>query len=70
MRLGDLEFDVSTPEDTIIRKLVWSAESGGSDQQLRDAQGIVRVQGQRLDRAYIEGWVGRLGVLHLWERVR
>lgn len=69
-RLGDFEFDVSTPEDTILRKLAWSAECGGSDQQFRDAQGIVRVQRQRLDQAYIERWALRLGVSDLWDTVR
>jgi hypothetical protein len=32
-----LKLHVSAPEDTILMKLRWSAQAGGSEKQLRDA---------------------------------
>jgi hypothetical protein len=69
VRLGNLELDVSTPEDTIVQKLHWSALAGGSEKQFRDAVSIYQVQ-QQLDVQYIEHWAGVLGVLELWQRVK
>lgn len=53
---------VSSPEDTILQKLRWSALSGGSERQVRDARRIWEVQGARLDLAYLQTWGRRLGV--------
>ena len=33
-----------------------------SERQIRDAQGIVAVQGSRLDMQYIEEWAGEMGI--------
>jgi hypothetical protein len=59
---------VATAEDTILAKLEW-AGLGPSEQQLWDVRGIVEVQGDALDRAYIETWLDALGVRELWETV-
>src|SRR3954469_9389509 len=53
---------VSAPEDTILAKLRWAAESGGSEKQLGDARGVLELQGDILDRDYINDWATRLGV--------
>ena len=58
----------ATAEDTIIAKLEW-AKQGGSDRQLEDVAGILRVQGDALDRGYIERWVDELGLREQWTRV-
>ncbi len=60
---------IASPEDTILAKLEWARRSE-SERQVRDAAGIVRVQGEALDVAYIERWAGELGVLDLWGQVR
>jgi hypothetical protein len=61
---------VSTPEDTILAKLRWAKESGGSEKQFTDALRIYEVQHPTLDVAYLEDWSGRLGVSDLWERLK
>ena len=68
-KLGGISIDVSTPEDTILMKLKWACDSGGSEKQLQDVLRIYELQGELLDRAYLVGWVDRLRVRELWERV-
>ena len=68
-RLGDLHVDVSTPEDTILMKLKWARDSGGSEKQMQDVRRVYELLGGTLDREYLERWVDRLGVRELWKRV-
>ena len=61
--------DVATPEDLILRKLEWYRKGGGlSDRQWRDVLGLIKVQGDRLDRAYLTGWAKETGLSDLLER--
>jgi hypothetical protein len=67
-----LGVDVATAsaEDTIIAKLEWAKDSG-SDRQLDDVAGILRVRGEgTLDLAYLEHWIEELGLAAQWHRVR
>ncbi|HEX7837983.1 MAG TPA: hypothetical protein VF469_11000 [Kofleriaceae bacterium] len=59
----------ATAEDTVIAKLEWSKQ-GGSDRQLEDVAGILRVRGTDLDLAYIEHWVSELRLAEQWQRAR
>jgi len=59
---------LATPEDTILAKLEWAKNAGGSERQLEDAAGIVAVN-PGLDRAYLERWARELGVVALWHRI-
>lgn len=62
--LGDIEgvpVWIATPEDVILHKLVWHRISP-SQRQLLDAAGVFAVQGESLDRAYMEKWARKLGV--------
>ena len=59
----------ATAEDTIIAKLEWS-KAGGSDRQLQDVAGILRVRREALDLAYIERWVDELELREQWDRAR
>lgn len=60
---------VASPEDNILRKLVWFRLGGEvSDQQWRDVLGMLRTSGPKLDRTYLSAWAGPLGVSDLLER--
>ena len=67
--LGGLAVSIATPEDTILSKLEWARKAGGSERQLSDALGVLRVGGERIDRAYIEKWAAPLGVEDLWREL-
>lgn len=61
---------VTSAEDTVLAKLEWyrlGAES--SERQWRDALGILKVQGQRLDLAYMRRMAAGLGVQDQLERI-
>ena len=58
---------VASAEDVIVAKLEW-ARLGGSARQIEDVAALLRVQAGNLDRAYIENWVGRLGLTAQWDQ--
>jgi hypothetical protein len=60
VRVGDVEMDVASAEDTVIAKLQW-AKHGQYERQLRDVVGILRVSGDVLDMSYIARWTGHSG---------
>lgn len=60
---------VSSPEDTILAKLKWAKESGGSEKQFVDALRVYEVQFEKLDKDYLEYWVEKLNVELMWERL-
>jgi len=62
---ADREVIFASPEDVIIKKLVFYRE-GGSDKHLRDISGVLKIMGDEIDRAYIERWVLRLGLTREW----
>jgi hypothetical protein len=54
---------LASPEDTLVHKLVWFRQSGEvSQQQWRDILGILKVQGDALDRDYLMHRASELGV--------
>ncbi|MBI3620999.1 MAG: hypothetical protein HY208_02265 [Nitrospirae bacterium] len=64
---GEEAFFVS-PEDVILNKLIyWKMRQ--SERQLNDILGMLRVQGDRVDRAYIQGWAIRLDLAEAWKIV-
>jgi hypothetical protein len=65
-RFGAMELCVESPEDTVVSKLRWAQRSGGSERQLRDVSGILRLAQGTLDLAYIERWVQELNLGAEW----
>jgi hypothetical protein len=73
-RLVNLEgvrsFYLESPEDTVIRKLIWYRKGDEvSERQWSDVLGILRVQGERLDTSYLRRWAAETGVSDLLERM-
>jgi|SRR5580704_19491776 hypothetical protein len=65
------ELFVKSPEDTILRKLLWYREGGEvSEKQWRDVVEVLRVSGPELDPAYLDAWALRLGLVALLARAR
>jgi len=64
-----MRLTIATPEDVVVAKLEW-AKLGESQLQLKDVAGIIRVQGENLNVAYIERWVEELGLGAQWKSVR
>lgn len=65
--LGDALF--AAPEDVIVKKLEYFRE-GGSEKHVRDIIGVLKIQGDRIDRAYLEHWIQELGLADLWNQIR
>jgi hypothetical protein len=59
---------IATPEDVLLHKLYWNRLTP-SQRQLHDAAGIFAVQGETLDREYLERWAGRLNVEQAWNDI-
>ncbi len=65
----EVRFQVASPENSILSKLVWHRSGAElSDQQWRDVLGIVHVQRGRLDLEYLRKWAPQLGVGDLLDR--
>ena len=60
---------VSAPEDTILKKLDWSRQCGGSEKQFRDAVRVYEVQAGQLDEDYLQRWAEELCVTDLLFRL-
>lgn len=60
---------VSSPEDTILAKLDWYRLGGGvSDRQWGDVLGVMKVQAENLDLAYLRRWADELRFRDLLDR--
>lgn len=57
-------FYVCSPEDSILQKLLWmNIGAGQSQKQWRDILGVLKLQGESLDFAYLRLWGERLEVM-------
>lgn len=63
------EFYLSSPEDIILHKLAWFRMGGEvSERQWSDVVGVIRVQANGLDSAYLKHWATVLGLADLLEQ--
>ena len=66
---GSRCLNLASPEDIVVSKLDWYRRGGGaSDRQWGDVQGVLRVQSEAMDVAYLRHWSAELGLLELLER--
>lgn len=66
---SDRRIYFSSPEDIILRKLMWfSAGEEVADRQWGDALGVIKVQGESLDLEYLRLWADKLGVFELLKK--
>src|SRR6185436_14849434 len=69
VRSDGAELFVKSPEDTVLRKLLWFREGGEvSSKQWRDVVEVLRVSAAVMDRRYLQEWAERLGLVELLER--
>lgn len=62
---------LKTPEDTVLRKLLWYREGGEvSEKQWRDILEVLRVSGPSMDASYLDAWAERLVLSDLLARAR
>lgn len=68
-REGGRSFMLMSPEDVVLTKLGWY-ETGGrvSERQWHDILGVLKVQGESLDRTYLRRWAAELGLVELLQR--
>ena len=60
---------IESVEDTILSKLEW-AKLACSARQIEHVAGILKVRRDSLDRAYLDKWIGELGLGKEWEEAR
>ena len=66
---GARSFDLTTAEDIILHKLEWYRLGNEiSERQWLDLVGVMRVQSDALDVAYLRRWATEIGVFDLLER--
>lgn len=64
-----LAIQIASPEDMILQKLVWYRMGGGvSDRQWGDITGMLKVQAEKLDYAYLRRWAEELALSQLLQR--
>lgn len=69
--LGTRRVRIASAEDVILRKLDWyKLGHEVSDRQWYDLMGVLKVQGNRLDFAYMDTWAQRRGLDALLARAR
>jgi hypothetical protein len=72
LRLSEMSqraLGVVSPEDLVLLKLRWFKETEcTSERQWSDVLGVLGVQGEALDFAYLTEWAKKLGLEDLLER--
>jgi hypothetical protein len=65
----DIEIYLASCEDIILNKLEWFLLGGkASERQWKDVLGVIKVQGDLLDKEYLSHWAKELGLTELLEK--
>ena len=68
---GEYDAWFGSPEDVLLNKLIYFQQGGGvSEKHLRDIAGMMKLQREKLDRAYVTEWATKLGVAQEWAAVQ
>jgi hypothetical protein len=59
---------IKSPEDSVLRKLLWYRQGGKWRRTSGESRGVLRVNATDLDRRYLEEWAARLGIESLLRR--
>jgi hypothetical protein len=71
VRASGEELVLKSPEDTVLRKLLWYRAGGSiSDRQWRDVVQVLRISGAAMDNEYLEQWANQLGLSELLRKAR
>ncbi len=65
----DFEACFASPEDVVIKKMVFYRE-GGSEKHLRNIAGVLATCRERFDVAYVSHWTQELGLAELWKAIQ
>lgn len=65
----DYDAAFASPADIILKKMDFYRE-GGSEKHLRDIAGVLKIQGARVDRAYIDQWATTLNLQDIGQAIR
>ena len=66
--LDGVRMSIAPVEYVILRKLEYFRE-GNSEKHVRDIRGMLEVSSARIDRPFLEQWIGRLGLAAAWDSV-
>lgn len=62
----DYDASFASAEDVIIKKMEYYRD-GGSEKHMRDITGVLKISGDRIDRAYVSDWASKLGLSSIWQ---
>ena len=66
--VGEYSVWFASPEDVILNKLLFF-QMGGSEKHLRDIAGMLKLLRDKVDRAYLDAWIAKLGVAAEWQLI-
>jgi predicted nucleotidyltransferase len=66
--VGAYPIRLASPEDVIIKKMEYF-RLGESEKHVRDICGILKSQGERIDRDYIRRWAERMDLTEIWDAI-
>ena len=71
VRASGEQLVVKSPEDTVLRKLLWFRDGGGvSEKQWRDVVEVLRVSRAEIDAPYLDTWASRMELAALLSKAR